>query len=194
MKLKCKLLLSSVFALSIVFLGSNTQAQHNHKHPHGKKIVAKHHKAKAGNTTVRKNNVGQSMKVIKRTNHVIVNAYKSVQKYKVHSGDLSKAVRHQQYAKKLLRNNKTHRAMQHSRLARKHAFVAIRTNKGTLDRTYELNKEEKLLVGEPIADLELEKELKANTPKIKFDDSAVTEKEMTELETLKVAPSDYKNE
>ena len=65
---------------------------------------------------------------------------------------------------------------------------------GGKPKKVKMNKEEKMLVGEPIANLELEKELKANTPKIKFDDTAVTEKEMTELETLKVDPSDYKNE
>ncbi len=193
MKLNCKLLLSAVFALSIVFIGTDVQAQHKHKHPHAKKEIVKHKKAHAAQKVAHKNSLGQSVKVIKRTNHVIANANRAVKKYKNYTGDLSRAVHHQQHAKRLLKRHKTHRSMQHSRLARKYAFKSIRSNKGTVNKEYQFDAEENKTMGETIADAELEKELKEKNPNIKFDDSAISDKEMTELEVLDVDPADYKN-
>ncbi len=192
MKLNIKLLLSTVFALSIVFLGNNVQAQH--KHPRVKKKVVQHKKAHIAQRVAHKNSMSQTMKVIKRTNHVIINAHKAVKKQKVYTGNLSKAVHHQRYAKKMLKKHKTHRAMQHSRLARRYALITIRHNKGTINKEYNFSAEENKAIGEAIADAELEKELKDSNPNIKFDDSAISDKEMTELEVLDVDPSDYKSE
>ena len=193
MKLNCKLLLGAVFALSIVITGTNVQAQRKHKHPHAKKKVLKHKKVHAANNVVQKNGFGQSIKVIKRTNHVIVNANNAVKKYKNHTGDLSRAVHHQQYAKRLLKKRKTHRALQHSKLARNYAFKAIKANKGNLNKEYQFDADENKTMGESISDDELEQSLKAENPNIKFDDAAISDKEMTELEVLDVNPADYKN-
>ena len=188
MKLKCKLLLTSIFALSIAFIGQDVKAQHNHKHPHPKKKVVQHRK------TVHRNNMAQSFKVIKRTNHVIIVAHKAVKKYKVYTGDLAKAVHHQRYAKVLLRNHKAHKAMQHSRLARKYAFKAIRSNKGTVNKEYNFNAEENKTMGETISDAELEKELKDNNPTVSFKDESISDKDMSDLDVIEMDPSDYKNE
>jgi len=185
MKLKCKLLLTSIFALSIAFIGQDVKAQHNHKHPHPKKKVVQHRK------TVHRNNMAQSFKVIKRTNHVIIVAHKAVKKYKVYTGDLAKAVHHQRYAKVLLRNHKAHKAMQHSRLARKYAFKAIRSNKGTVNKEYNFNAEENKTMGETISDAELEKELKDNNPTVSFKDESISDKDMSDLDVIEMDPSDY---
>ena len=84
--------------------------------------------------------------------------------------------------------------MQHSRLARKYAFMAIRKNKGNANMEYNFTDDENATLGETIADVELEKDLKDNNPNIKFDDSAISDKEMTELEILEIDPANYKNE
>ena len=76
MKSVYKLFMNAFFALSIIFIGSNVQAQHKQKHPHGNKKAASHNTAKVAH----KNSMSHSIKVIKRTNHVIVNAHKAVKK------------------------------------------------------------------------------------------------------------------
>jgi hypothetical protein len=193
MKFNCKLLLCATFALSIVLITNNAQAQHKHKHPHTKKKVIQHKKAKVAHKVVHRNSLGQSIKVIKRTNHVIVKANRAVKKLKNHTGDLSRAVHHQQYAKSLLKRHKTHHAMQHTRLARKYAFKAIKANMGTLNKEYQFDADENNVMGEAISDAELEKSLMTENPNLKFDDSTISDKEMTELEVLDANPADYKN-
>jgi len=194
--MKIKSFLSIVFAITMLVAGSNIQAQnkHKHPHPHAKKKAVQHKKAEAAHKVAHKNNMSKSIVVIKRTNHVINNAHKAVKKYKVYTGSLAKAFHHQQYAKMLLKQHKSHRAMQHSRLARKYAFKAIRSNKGTVNKEYNFTDDENKTMGETISDAELEKELKGSNPNILFEDDRISDKEMTELEVLELAPSDYKNE
>jgi hypothetical protein len=193
MKFNCKLLLCATFALSIVLITNNAQAQHKHKHPHTKKKVIQHKKAKVAHKVAHRKSLGQSIKVIKRTNHVIVSANRSVKQNKNHTGDLSRAVHHQQYAKSLLKRHKAHSAMQHSRLARKYAFKAIKANKGNLNKEYQFDADENNVMGETISDDELGKQLMKDKPNVKFDDTTISDKEMTELEILDIDPADYKN-
>lgn len=174
--------LIAVFAL---FTNQNLNAQHRHKHPHP-------HKAKA-HVAHKKVNHAQAVKVFKRTNLVIHQAHKAQQTNKVYTGSFSKAVHHQRYAKVLYKQNKPKKALQHTRLARLYAFKTIRTNKGTMNNDLQFTKEENDLVGAPISDVELGKELKANRPDITFEDDKISEKELTDLEVLETEPSDYKN-
>ena len=194
MKLKYNFLFLSILALSIVFGTSTLQAQHKHRHPHpnANKKVRQHKKVHA-KKAVHRGNAGAAIKVIKRTNHVITNAHKQQKKYKTYTGNLSRAVHHQRYAKKLLKSNKAYRAMQHSRLARTYAFKVLKSNKGSVSKAYQFNDAENKAMGESVADAELEKELIKNS-KISFNDEAVSDKDMSDLEIIETSPSDYKNE
>ena len=176
----------TLIALFALFANQNLSAQKRHKHPHP-------HKTKA-HVAHKQVNHAQAVKVFKRTNLVIVQANKALQKNKVYTGSFSKAVHHQRYAKLLYKQNKRKKALQHTRLARLYAFKTIRTNRGTMNNDLQFTKEENELVGAPRSDVELGKELKSNQPDITFDDAKISEKELTDLEVLDTEPSDYKNE
>lgn len=199
MKLNCKIIPSAALALILLVVGSHIQAQHRHKHPHAhqhakKKVVQHRNQVKVAHKVSHKQGMGNAISVIKRTNHVIVRANQAVKKHKVYKGYLSRAVYHQRFAKSLLKQHKTHRAMQHSRLARNYAFKATRSNKQAIDKTYMFSEEENKNMGATVSDVVLKEELEAGNPGVTFDDAAITDKEMTELEVLDVDPSDYKNE
>ncbi len=190
MKLKCKILLSSLFALSFVFIIQGAQAQH--KRPVAKKKIVQHRKAHA--VKHHKVNMAHTYRVMKRTNKVIIVANNHVKRNKVYTGALAKAVHHQRFAKKLLKMHKAHRAMQHSRIARLHAFKAIKSNKGTINKEWQFDDEENKTMGDNITEAELEKELKDTDPTISFKDENVSNKDMSDLEVIETNPSDYKNE
>lgn len=188
--MKIKVLLGTVLSLAILLSANTSFAQHK-AHPVAKKHIAKqHHKAAI---THKRGNMVQAHKVLKRTNKAIVAANVAVKKNKNYTGHLSKAVYHQRHAKTLLKRGKTHRAMQHSRLARKNAFVAMRNNKTTVSKDLDFTAEENKMLGETITDTELEKELKTENPKVSFDDKNVSDKDMSDIEVLETNPANYKN-
>ncbi len=186
--MKIKLLLSAVFS---VLIALNVNAQH--KHSNAKKKAIHHKKAQVAKANYRAS-MAQSMKFIKKTSKVLTKAYESVKKGKKYTGNLSKAIEHQKYAKTLLARKMTHRAVQHSRAARKYAMMAIRQNRGKIDNSWNTTAEEKEILGTAISNDELEKELKATNPDLTFNDEKVSDKDMTEIEVLKTDPADYKNE
>jgi len=100
-------------------------------------------------------------KCIKRTTVVMMHAHKKMQENKVCTGNMSKSVRHQRYARFLFRNGKFARAIHQSRRARQLAFLVIQANKGVIEKDMELTVEEKP-AGAP-SDADLEKELPADT-------------------------------
>lgn len=95
-------------------------------------------------------------RAIRRTAVVLIYAHKQVKENKVYTGNLARAVRHQRYARFLFHKGKYVRAIHHTRRARQLAFLAINANKGSVNKDWELSKEEN--EGAP-ADKELEKEL-----------------------------------
>ena len=100
-------------------------------------------------------------KCIRRTTVVMMHAHKKLKENKVYTGNMAKSVRHQRYARFLFRQGKFLRAIHQSRRARQLAFFVIQANKGTVEKGWELNKEENP-AGAP-TDAELEKELPADT-------------------------------
>jgi len=184
MKIKCKLFVSSIFAVGILLSSVTANAQKRVKHPVAKQKIAQHHKGE----------MAQAIKVLKRTNKIILVAHGHIKRSKIYTGDFAKAVHHQRHAKKLLKTHKAHRAMQHSRVARMYALKSIKANKGMVNKEMEFNDEENKIMGEKISDAELEKELKDSNPNIKFDDATISDKEMTELQVLETDEADYKNE
>ncbi|MCB0401425.1 MAG: hypothetical protein KDD41_05035 [Flavobacteriales bacterium] len=182
-------LFAALFSMLMVV---SVQAQHPAKHPAAKKHAVQHQKAAMAKN--HEMNMAHAYKAMKRTNKAIALAHGAVKKGKNYTGDLSKAIHHQRYAKHLLKNGKANRAILHTRVARKHAFLAIRANKSTYDRTLEFNDEETKLIGESVGDDELEKEMKQQNPNADFDDSKITDKDLSETEVLETDPADYKNE
>ncbi|MBP9068552.1 MAG: hypothetical protein KBG47_03535 [Bacteroidia bacterium] len=100
-------------------------------------------------------------KCIRRTTVVIMHAQKKLKENKVYTGNMVKSVRHQRYARFLFRQGKFLRAIHQSRRARQLAFLVIQANKGTVEKGWELSKEENP-AGAP-TDSDLEKELPADT-------------------------------
>lgn len=189
--MKIKLLLSSMLILSFFISTSNVQAQH-HKHPHAKKQVVQNHKKQV--VAHHNGDMVHAYKVLKKTHRVILAANNHVKRNKVYTGDLAKAIHHQRHAKLLLKSHKAHRAMQHSRVARMYAFKAINNNKGKVNEEWQFNEEENKTMGANVSDAELEKELKDSNPTITFKDEDISDKDMTDIEVLETAPTDYKNE
>lgn len=99
-------------------------------------------------------------KCIRRTTVVMMHAHKLLKENKVYTGNMSKSVRHQRYARFLFRKGKFVRAIHQSRRARQLAFLVISANKGTANKDWELTSEENP-AGAP-TDAELEKELPAD--------------------------------
>lgn len=96
-------------------------------------------------------------RAIRRTAVVLVYAHKQVKENKVYTGNLARAVRHQRFARFLFHKGKYFRAIHHTRRARQLAFLAINANKGSVNKEWELSKEDN--EGAPSDDKELEKEL-----------------------------------
>ena len=144
----------------------------------------------------RHQNMNESMmhaqQVIKRTQFVIVKARQAVNKNQNYTGDLARAVAHQKQAKRMFAMKNPHKAILHSKQARMYAFKALGANKssGDVDQSYQFNAAESATITAEDNALNLDKELEQTT----FDDKAVTDKEMTEMEVKEVAPGDYKNE
>lgn len=82
-------------------------------------------------------------RAIRRTAAVLRYTQQQVKEHKVFTGDLARAVRHQRYARFLYRQGKYQRALHHTRRARQLAFIAIQANKGTVQKDWQPNKEEK---------------------------------------------------
>src|SRR3954463_4256325 len=72
----------------------------------------------------------QSKRVLRRTAMVIMIAHKKVKEGHVYTGNLAKAIAHQQFARKLYREGKYFQAIHQSRRARFLAIQAIKANKG----------------------------------------------------------------
>lgn len=195
---KCNKLFSGLALMAFFLMLFNQNVTAQRAHPRVKRARAKTHvrQAKVARTHVahRKIDNVRALRVIRRTNRAIRHAQKMVSINKVYTGDLSKAVHHQRYAKLLLRRGRSHRAMLHSRIARQFAFKSIKNNKGVVDDELNFTNEENEIFGDNIQNEELEKELKTNQPNIVFDDSKVTDKELTDLEVLDMDPADYKTE
>lgn len=105
------------------------------------------------------NNKIKAKRCIRRTAAVIVKAHKQVKENKVYTGNLAKAVRHQRYAKHLYKKGNYVRAIHQSRMARRMAFLAIKANKGTVDKKDDFDKEDNVKDDKTPGDEELTKEL-----------------------------------
>ena len=96
-------------------------------------------------------------KCLRRTAVVMIHAHNKLKESKVYTGNMTKAVRHQRYARLLFRQGKFVRAIHQSRRARQLAFLVIQANKGSVNKDWELTQEEK--PANSPSDDELEKEL-----------------------------------
>ena len=107
-------------------------------------------------------------RVLKKTAFIIHIAHQKVKENKNYTGDLAKAVKHQQFAKKLYMVSRYKRAMHHSRTARKYAILALKANKGEDSADFKLTPEEEtILKSETPSDIELNKELEKEMPELK---------------------------
>ena len=193
MRINTELLRVTFIGLALVAFVTNGNAQRRVKHLKKHNVV---HQKKAKIVTNKKVNndfQNKTLKVLKRTNYVILDARKAVLKNKVYTGGLSKAIHHQKLAKKLMHQNNNIKAMQHSRIAREYAFKSLKANKGRIDNDYKFTKEEYALMGANDSNDELGKELKENTLGIVLKDENITDKDMTDLEILSTDPAEYEN-
>lgn len=107
---------------------------------------------------------------LNRTSVVLVSAKTELNKGKNYTGDFSRAVAHQRYAVRLFRNGFYQKAINHSHRARMLALAVIRSNKGQVQRDWELNKEEKDLHANTPSDQQLDSDLTKDSPSLAFDD------------------------
>ncbi len=85
----------------------------------------------------------QTREFLHRTHRVIEFAKESVARGKVYTGDLTRAVYHQRYARDLFHEGKFRQAIHHSYRARELAIIAIRANKGEVDRDMDFHDNER---------------------------------------------------
>jgi len=184
MKNHIKTIAASTLTLIFVFTGTlNAQNRPVKAHPIKNRPESLHGQHQS---------MMQAQKVLKRTHFVILQAKQAVNKSKNYTGDLARAVAHQKQAKKMFVMKNPHKAVLHSKRARMYAFKALRFNKAIddVDQSYQFNKEENANITAEDDAINLDKELQQTT----FDDKAISDKEMTELEVLETKPEDYKNE
>ena len=85
----------------------------------------------------------QTREFLRRTHRVIEFAKQSVAEGKVYTGDVTKAVYHQRYARELFKEGKFDRAIHHSWRARELAHAAIRANKHEVARDMDFQESER---------------------------------------------------
>lgn len=139
--------------------------------------------------------IGQKEKVfhyLKRTNVAIMHAQKAVKKGGVYTGDLSRAVAHQQVAIKMYKQDQLKKAIAHSKLAREHAFKAMEANHINRQAGLEFSAEESALHEGIANNAVLEKEMISETKGFKADDQKMAEENLSELEVLEMPKQEYK--
>ena len=124
----------------------------------------------------------RTRKFLNRTSLVIIAAKKELAEGKNYTGDFAKAVAHQKYARKLFIGGFYQRAAFHSHRARMLAFAVIKSNKGTVQREWELNKDESDLPANQPNDQELDKVLFRDNPNLVFDDKVAVQAELKEID------------
>lgn len=124
---------------------------------------------------------------LNRTNNAIDKAYQAVQKNKVYSGNLAKAVYHQKLAKKYLKENNNYRALHHTRVARFQAFMSIRANKEFNENEWDYTQKEQEMFGKGIPNDELTTELNKTYSAENLKDETITEEDLKDIEVAKVA-------
>jgi hypothetical protein len=90
-------------------------------------------------------------------------AHADLKRGKVYTGDFARAVRHQRYAVFLWRRGFYARSIHHSRRARMLAINVIQANKGTVQPSYKMDKEEDSLSKNTPPDSQLDTDLKNDT-------------------------------
>lgn len=113
-----------------------------------------------------------SRKAIRRTAVVINHAREKVKINKNYTGDLSKAVAHQRFARKLHAKGFYHRAIHHTRVARMYAKKAIMANKGAEINEAKFTAEEEELMANSPSEQELMEELTREEAKPVIDDAS----------------------
>lgn len=101
----------------------------------------------------------KAREVIRKTATVIQKARNQLKQNKNYTGHLSKAVRHQKFAKAMFKQGKYGKAIQHSRRARQLAIESIRLNKGVVEKNMQLEKKETNDESIQLKPEDLEKEL-----------------------------------
>ena len=97
---------------------------------------------------------------------------------KNYTGDFSRALAHQKYARNMFLTGQFQKAIFHSHRARMLAYNVIRNNKGAVTKELESNSEEESLHANQPKDEELDRALIINDPKLTFDDRAATQAEV----------------
>lgn len=115
------------------------------------------------NTSINPKHRKTSKDAIRRTAVVLRHAQKKVKENKNYTGNFLKAVRHQRAARTLWKAGKFGRALWHTRKSRQLAFLAIKANKGTVDKAWEMGKDENISGEAQPTDEEMEKDLPAIT-------------------------------
>lgn len=110
-----------------------------------------------------------------RTHRVIAYAKEVVNEGKVYTGDLTRAVYHQRFARELFKEGKFERAIHHSYRARELAHAAIRANKKDVAKEMEFQDEEKGYIKNKPDNASLDVEIKV--PNDHDDKVVIKEKE-----------------
>ena len=119
----------------LLFISSFVFGQHHpvKPHPHAKAKVVKRYNHKVVSRNLIKGNVP----ILKR-------AQVQLKTGKNYTGDFSKAIRHQKYAIKMYKKGLYVKAALHARASRRYAFNTIKANKGKIDDSWNISKEEAL--------------------------------------------------
>jgi hypothetical protein len=111
-------------------------------------------------------------KAIRRTAVVIRNAQEKVKMNKNYTGDLSRAIAHQRFARKLYMKGMYVKAIRHTRVARMYAKKAIQANKGAGIAEANFTPEEEELMKDSPSDQELMEELTREEARPVINDEA----------------------
>lgn len=120
----------------------------------------------------------KTRQAINRTVPVLKHARDEVKKGKVYTGDLAKAIAHQEKAIELWRRKVYRKAYLHTRRARVLSIQAIKANNGAVDsRWLQYGDEEELKTTRPPSDMELDHEIQVGAT-----DEQLLDKEIESIE------------
>lgn len=106
----------------------------------------------------------KARRVLRRTAVTIFAAQKDLKQNRVFTGQFSKAVAHQRFAKRLFFRGMYARAIHHSRRARMLAFQVIKANKGVVAKEWEPDAEEQIHDTNSPTDKQLDDEITKEMP------------------------------
>ena len=134
----------------------------------------------------------KTKRILRRTTLVLLVTHKKVKEGKVYTGNLAKGIAHQRFARKLFYRGRYYRAIHHSRRARRLAFMALKANKVTIKKEWEIEGGDGANMKASPNDSALDAVLAKEMPGQVLKDEDIIGKPLNDIDISDTSPGDYK--